>query len=71
MKQREAIMADTSLDRQQRGEKMRPIMEEQNAKMKEILTADQYKKYEEMNQRRGKKGPGPGGEKDAPAPKSE
>jgi Spy/CpxP family protein refolding chaperone len=68
MKQRQAISADTSLDRQQQREKMRPIMEEQNTKMKGILTADQFKKYEDMNQRRGKKGPG--GEKDAPAPKA-
>ena len=31
-------------------------MEEQSKKMKEILTADQFKKYEEMNQRGGKGG---------------
>ena len=36
-------------------EKMKPIMDEQNKKMKEILTADQFTKYQEMQQRRGKK----------------
>ena len=40
-------------DRQTKG---REIRDAQNAKMKEILTADQYKKYQEMNQRGGKKG---------------
>jgi Spy/CpxP family protein refolding chaperone len=50
-KKRQAIFSDTSLDRSEMRTKMRPIMEEQNKKMKEILTADQYKKYEEMNQR--------------------
>jgi Spy/CpxP family protein refolding chaperone len=52
------IRSDTSLDQQARREKMQPIMEEQNKKMKGILTDDQYKKYQEMNQRRGKKGQG-------------
>ena len=49
------IRADSSLDRDARMEKMKPIMEEQNKKMKEILTADQFTKYQEMQQRRGKK----------------
>jgi len=49
------IMSDTSLDRDARREKMQPIREEQNKKMKAILTDEQYKKYQEMNQRRGKK----------------
>ena len=48
-------MSDTSLDRQQIREKMQPVMEEQNKKMKAILTADQFTKYQEMNQR-GKRG---------------
>jgi len=54
-KKRQEITSDTSLDRQQIREKMQPVMEEQNKKMKAILTDDQYKKYQEMNQR-GKKG---------------
>jgi hypothetical protein len=48
-------MSDSSLDRATIREKMQPIMDEQNKKMKAILTDDQYTKYQEMNQR-GKKG---------------
>jgi Spy/CpxP family protein refolding chaperone len=54
-KKMQEIRKDTSLDQQARRDKMRPIMEEQNKKMKEILTADQFTKYQEMNQR-GKNG---------------
>jgi Spy/CpxP family protein refolding chaperone len=54
-KKRSEIMADTSLDRATIREKMQPIMDEQNKKMKAILTDDQFTKYKEMNQR-GKKG---------------
>ena len=54
-KKRQEIMGDTSLDRSAIREKMQPIMEEQNKKMKAILTDDQYTKYQEMNQRGGKK----------------
>jgi acyl-CoA reductase-like NAD-dependent aldehyde dehydrogenase len=54
-KKRQAIMSDTSIERSQMREKMQPITEEQNKKMKEILTADQFKKYQEMRQQ-GKKG---------------
>ncbi len=49
------IFSDSSMDRSQMREKMQPIREEQNKKMKAILTADQFKKYEEL-QARGKKG---------------
>jgi periplasmic protein CpxP/Spy len=49
------IMSDTSLDRQARREKMQPIREEQTKKLKAILTDEQFKKYQEMSQRRGKK----------------
>jgi Spy/CpxP family protein refolding chaperone len=62
-KKRQEIFSDSSIDRSQMREKMQPIMEEQNKKMKAILTDDQYKKYQEMNQR-GKKG----GKKKADAP---
>ena len=54
-KKRQEIMSDTSLDRAAIREKMQPIMDEQNKKMKAILTDDQYTKYQEMNQRGGKK----------------
>ena len=55
-KKRQEIFNDSSIERSQMREKMQPIMEEQNKKMKAILTEDQFKKYQEMNQRRGKKG---------------
>jgi protein CpxP len=45
-------------DQTQRREKMRTVFEETNKKMKGILTEDQYKKYEEMHQRGGKRGQG-------------
>ena len=63
-KKRQEIFSDTSIDRSQMREKMQPIMEEQNKKMKAILKEDQYKKYEEMAQRMGKKG----GKKKADSP---
>ena len=49
------IRADTSLDQQQRREKMRDVMQDQQKKMKEILTEDQYKKWQEMMPRGGKR----------------
>ena len=46
-----------------RAEKMKAIREEENKKLKEILTADQYTKYEKIREQRGPGGPGaPGGE---------
>lgn len=49
------IRKDTSLDQQARRDKMQPIMDKQNTEMKKILTPEQYTKYQEMNQRKGKK----------------
>jgi signal recognition particle subunit SEC65 len=54
-KKMKEIMSDTSLDQAARREKMQPIRDEQNKQMKAILTDDQYTKYQEMNQRGGKK----------------
>jgi Spy/CpxP family protein refolding chaperone len=54
-KKRQEIFADTSMDRQQMREKMRPIMEEQNKKLKEILTPDQMEKYTKMQDEMKKK----------------
>jgi Spy/CpxP family protein refolding chaperone len=61
----EAVLKESTsnVDRSQMREKMQPIMEEQNKKMKAILTEDQFKQYQELNQR-GKKG----GKKKADAP---
>jgi Spy/CpxP family protein refolding chaperone len=49
------IRKDTSLDQQGRRDAMKPIMDKQNTEMKKILTPEQYTKYQEMNQRKGKK----------------
>ena len=51
-------MQDVAPD--ERREKGRAIREEEMKKFKEILTEEQYKKYQEMSQGYGKKG---GGEK--------
>ena len=58
-KKNKELREDTSLSREDRGPKMRTIMEDENKKLKEILTADQYKKHEESMARfrsGGKKG---------------
>src|SRR5258707_12790210 len=66
-----AVLEETDKKRQElrdlpqdeRREKARGLMEDQSKKMKDILTADQYAKYEKMP-RPGRGGPGgPGGEK--------
>ena len=53
------------LAQDERATKMREMREESNKKMKTILTADQYKQYEEMNQRRRNRGGGQGGQSDS------
>src|SRR3954453_19260951 len=40
-KQRQELRADSSTPREERGEKVRAIVEKENKKFKEILTADQ------------------------------
>ena len=60
-KKMQELRGDTSLDPAARRDKMQTIREELNTKMKAILTADQYTKYQEMSHRGGKK-------KDAPQP---
>ena len=55
-KKRQEIFSDSSIDRSQMREKMQPIMEEQNKKLKAILTEDQYKKYQDMQQKAKKGG---------------
>jgi periplasmic protein CpxP/Spy len=61
-KKRQEIFADSSVPREQRREKMQAVMEEQNKKMKEILTAEQYGKWEKMRDSM-RPGRGPNGEK--------
>lgn len=60
-KKSQEIRRDSSLSREDRMAKMQPIMDAQDKKLKEILTADQYKKYEEMP-RPGRGGKGKKGE---------
>lgn len=50
-KQMHDLHADTSLTPQDKRSKMRSITEEENTKMKAILTADQYEKYQQITKR--------------------
>ena len=52
-KKRRELFRDSALDQQQKREK---FLEAQNKKMKEILTADQFKKYQDMNEKMKKGG---------------
>jgi protein CpxP len=60
---RKALREDTNLTPEQRREKMKSIAEESRTKLKEILTAEQLAKWEEMQKNR----PGAGSRK-APEP---
>lgn len=46
------IRQDTSLTPEQRREKMRALREENDRKMKEILTGEQYEKWQQLRQTR-------------------
>jgi periplasmic protein CpxP/Spy len=60
-KQMRELRDDTSLSQEQRQEKMKTIREDTDKKIKEILTADQYTKYEKLrDEMRARKG-GPDG----------
>lgn len=64
------LRADTALSQEDRRAKMKTIRDDTTAKMKEILTAEQFTKFEKMSQgmRRGPGGPGgPGGGTPPPA----
>ena len=47
-KKREDLRSDSNASREDRREKARGIMENESKKLKEILTADQFSKYEKM-----------------------
>ncbi len=47
-KKGQELRGDTSVPREERREKMQAIMEQENKQLKEILTPDQYTKYEKM-----------------------
>lgn len=60
------VRTDSNLSDEQKREKARTAREDFNKKMKEILTAEQYAKFEKMPPGRGPGGPGgPGGERKA------
>jgi len=64
-KQREIFM-DQSMDREAKMVKMREVNEARNARIKAQLTDEQFKKFQEMEERRrqrmgGGRGPGGGG----------
>lgn len=64
------LMADQSVQGQDRRTKMQEIRTEMTAKMKDILTDDQFAKYQKMMQRGRRGGPGggaPGGGNPPPA----
>jgi Spy/CpxP family protein refolding chaperone len=55
-KKRRELFRDSTLDQEQKRSKFKDVMEAQNKKMKEILTPDQFTKYQEMNEKMKKGG---------------
>jgi Spy/CpxP family protein refolding chaperone len=73
--QSKAMQGSRDLPQEERRAKMLAAREELNKKMKEILTPEQFKKYEEMQPQRGqRRGPGegapPAGNPEKPAEKA-
>jgi protein CpxP len=61
---RRALREDTSLTPEQKREKGQAIQQATTAKMKEVLTAEQFAKFEELTKNRRGQGPGgPGGQR--------
>ncbi len=50
------LRSDSSMEQSARREKFQEIRKDSEKKMKAILTEEQFKKYQEMSSRRGKKG---------------
>ena len=50
------LREDTNLSQEQRQEKMRAFREENDKKMKEILTPDQFEKWQKQREQFGKRG---------------
>jgi len=59
-KKRGEIYNDSSVPREQRREKMQPIMQEETKKMKEILTSEQFEKWQKMREERRSRSGGEG-----------
>jgi len=49
-KKRQELRADTSITREQKREKVQAMMAEQDKKLKEILTPDQFEKWQKVRQ---------------------
>src|SRR5882672_4588806 len=49
-KKQQELFSDSSVSREDRREKMRGIRDNEDKKLKEILTADQYAKHEKMRE---------------------
>ena len=60
-KKRAEFRNNTEASQEDRRAKMRSINEETTAKMKEVLTAEQFKQYQEFAATRRNRGPGQGG----------
>jgi len=71
-KQRREIFADNSLPREERRDKVRTIMEDENKQLKAILTGEQYETWQKMREKeRARRAGGSGGPgKAAPEPKA-
>ena len=64
------IRQDTQLSPEQRRAKMQALRDKQTEKMKEILTPEQFEKWQELRNRRGPAA-GPGPRPDRPGPRPE
>ena len=60
------LRADTSLSREDRMAKMRTIREDTAKQMKDVLTPEQFDKYQQMFQRGRRNAPPPGGATNTP-----
>jgi periplasmic protein CpxP/Spy len=56
MEQRKALRDDTSLSKEDKKAKMKTIQEDTNKQLKDLLTAEQYAKWQEMTKKGHKEG---------------
>lgn len=67
-KQRREIFTDNSLPREERRDKMRALMEEENKQLKVILTPDQFEKWQKLREQMRSRRPGGPGQSGPAAP---
>jgi hypothetical protein len=65
-KKRQELFSDSSVPREQRREKMQTMMADENKKMKEILNADQFEKWQKMQAEMRQRRPNAGANSAAP-----